>query len=530
MLLRNNFFSKFNINLFIVIAIAALLRLPFLATIPNGFFIDEAANGYEAYAILKTQHDSYGVFMPLFLRAMDDYRTALYAYITIPFIQIFGLNEFATRLPSALIGILTVFVLYLLGKTIFNQQIALVAALLLAISPCHVQFSRIAFEAIIFTLLFCLGLLCFIKSLRQANYLILSASIFGLSLCTYFSARIFVPLFIVCLVIIYRNHLRKMRTQTIIASAIFIIVFVLLLQFSLSPAGMARAKAVGITTNLVEFLQNYFSYFSQNFLFLHGDPNLRHSTQKLGELHLFEIITVLTGIILIVKQRRKEHQLLLCWLVLYPIPAAFTQPEHAIRSIIGAPLFAIISAYGFSQIANLISYSYKKYFKFIAILIVILSIIWFGKNYFVEYPKYSTDEWLFGMREAITYAENSSNSCAIASSRIANGISITYFILFYTQYPPEVYQRSPIPVSTQNYSLGKYHVAFAPQDRDTPDNLGQQLLSLWKQQLNDKCLFLIKPDEIKQIAAARYNLHQVHSIRNPYGVEIIKLIEVSRRA
>jgi len=85
MLRKNNISQKLNTNILIAIAIAALLRLPFLATYPNGFFVDEAANGYEAYALLKTQHDSYGVFMPLFLQAMDDYRTALYKYITIPF-------------------------------------------------------------------------------------------------------------------------------------------------------------------------------------------------------------------------------------------------------------------------------------------------------------------------------------------------------------------------------------------------------------------------------------------------------------
>ena len=84
MLRKNNISQKLNTNILIAIAIAALLKWPFLAIYPNGFFVD-AANGYETYALLKTQHDSYGVFMPLFLQAMDDYRTALYTYITIPF-------------------------------------------------------------------------------------------------------------------------------------------------------------------------------------------------------------------------------------------------------------------------------------------------------------------------------------------------------------------------------------------------------------------------------------------------------------
>ena len=120
--------------------------------------------------------------------------------------------------------------------------------------------------------------------------------IFGLSLYTYFSARVFVPLFIVCLVFIFRHYLGRVKAQTLIASAIFIIIFVYVLQFSLSAEGMARAKAVGITTEPSAILQNYFSYFSLKFLFLNGDPNLQHSTQKLGEIHFFEILTVLAGI------------------------------------------------------------------------------------------------------------------------------------------------------------------------------------------------------------------------------------------
>jgi len=531
MLLKNDLSNKKNRNILIVILIAALLRLPFLATIPNGFFIDEAANGYEAYSILATQHDSYGKFMPLVLRAMDDYRTALYTYITIPFIKLLGLNEFATRIPAALIGILTVIILYYLVKECFNQKIALLAAFFLAISPWHIQFSRIAFEAILFPFLFCLSLLFFLKSLRQANYLILSAITFSLCTLTYFSARLFVPLFIICLVFVFRNNLWRIKKQTLIASTVFIIFFIPIVQFWLSPEGMARARLTGVTINPATIWQNYLLYFSPKFLFLSGDPNLRHSTGRLGELYLFEVITILIGIFFLIIQNKKEHQMLLCWLLLYPIPAAFTAPEHAIRSIIGAPLFAILSAYGIYKIYSFLSYNYKKIFKFIAILIVSLSLIWYCKSYFLDYPKHSNEAWLFGMKEAITYAENSSNNCVIVSNRTAYSIPMSYLILFYTQYPPNVYQRSPISVfSEKSYSVGKYHVAVVPESQDI-GAIGQQLISIWNQQkvLNNKCLFVIKPDEMKKIRETGYDWHQVHEISNPDGTEAIALIEVTRQ-
>ena len=63
------------IYLLIIVAIAALLRILFLDTIPSGFNCDEASTGYEAYSILETLRDRYGKFLPLFFRVLgNDYR------------------------------------------------------------------------------------------------------------------------------------------------------------------------------------------------------------------------------------------------------------------------------------------------------------------------------------------------------------------------------------------------------------------------------------------------------------------------
>ncbi len=133
------------IYLVVIIAITTLLRLLFLDTIPSGFSCDEAANGYEAYSILETMRDRYGKFMPLFLKILgNDYRESLYIFIIVPFIKIFGLNEFGTRFPAAQCGILTVISVYYFVKESFNKRIGLISALLLAINPWHIQFSCIS--------------------------------------------------------------------------------------------------------------------------------------------------------------------------------------------------------------------------------------------------------------------------------------------------------------------------------------------------------------------------------------------------
>jgi hypothetical protein len=53
------------IYLLLILALAALLRIIFLPSIPNTFHCDEATRGYDAYSILKTLRDRYGEFLPL---------------------------------------------------------------------------------------------------------------------------------------------------------------------------------------------------------------------------------------------------------------------------------------------------------------------------------------------------------------------------------------------------------------------------------------------------------------------------------
>ena len=139
-----------------IVLIAAWVRLWQLGQTPPSPDWDEAALGYNAYSVLKTGRDEYGTWFPLSLRSFDDYKPPLYMYLAIPSIAAFGLETWAVRLPSALMGILAVVGTYFLVVEFYkhynnyknyNSYIPLLSALLLAISPWHIQFSRIAFEA-----------------------------------------------------------------------------------------------------------------------------------------------------------------------------------------------------------------------------------------------------------------------------------------------------------------------------------------------------------------------------------------------
>ena len=145
------------------LVLAALARLYRLANIPNGFSPDEASYGYNGYSFLLTGRDRFGNAFPLFADNFGDLISTSYMWLTVPSIWLFGLDEFAVRLPAALAGIVTVFVLYKLGEAVVNRWVGLVAALLLAISPWHIQVSRYAERSQLLPLFFCLGLWLFLR-------------------------------------------------------------------------------------------------------------------------------------------------------------------------------------------------------------------------------------------------------------------------------------------------------------------------------------------------------------------------------
>lgn len=497
-----------NKRLVIIILIALFLRLFLLSSLPSGFFCDEASNGYDAYSIMKTMHDQHGQFLPLFLRAFNDDRESLYVFITVPFIKVFGLNEFSTRLPAALLGTLTVVSLYYLAEELFNQRIGLLAALLMAISPWHIQFSRIAFRAIILPLLFCLGLIFFSKSFKRPSLLILSSALFGLSLHTYAAARGFIPLFVLGLVIFYRKELWQIKKHGVIAAFLFLTVFVFLLTFWISPEGMSRANAVGITKEPIKLFHDYMSYFSPDFLFINGDLNVRHSPTRIGQLHFVEFITVAAGTLFLLKENARHKKILLLWLVLYPFPAFLTAPSHAIRSILGVPLFSILSAHGFYMLKELTRLPTKMYFM-IAKALLTLSMLFFINRYFFSYPTYSRVPWQYGMGEAIAYAEDYSYDCVFISPRINQAY---IFPLFYTQFSPLQYQASLTSSSGSLNSIGKYRIELPLNEEDI---------------VADRCLLIVTPEDKESLNTRVFNLYEVYSINYLKGSSYIKLFEIS---
>lgn len=520
----NYLVHRTKIYLSAILAIAAVLRIIFLSKVPIGFYCDEAFDGYEAYCLLQTLRSSSGEFLPLFLKRFNiDYSEASFKYIIAPFIHVFGLNEFAVRLPAAIIGILTILVVYYIAKECFGKKVGLISALFLAINPWDIHFNRIAFRVNLLVLLFCLGMLFFIKSFRNPKYLPLSAAIFAVSLHTYTAGRVFIPVFLLALAIFFWEHLWSNKKQTLIAIAIFLPIFIFLFTQWTTPEGMVRVRSAGGIHNPLISAYSYLTYFSPKLLFFTGHPDYRFSNRSMGAFHYFELITIPAGLFFLLRENGKYKIILLLWLLLYPVPGFLISHYHANRGFVGAPIFAILSAYGISKILEQFRVSTKVYVSIIAFLAA-ASIAIFCKNYFVDYPNNSAYDWQYGIRDAIAYAEKSSYKCVVVSNDIGRSCGQSFiFVAFYTKYPPAQYQANQLNKTDANGDrvMGKYRIVKLPKDP----------APVMKRSLHekDKCLLIVDAKKMGEISATGFDLQQVSAIKDPRGVELIKLIEVTKK-
>lgn len=377
----------------VVLVAAALLRLYRLGDFP-ALNADEASIGYNAYSLIQTGKDEHSNPWPLHFQSFNDYKPGGYFYIALPFVYFFGLSEWSVRLPGAVFGIITVYVVYLLAREISpkNWKFAVLAAALLAISPWHIHFSRGAWEVNVATFFVTVGVLFYLRALRKFDYFVLCVLSFVAALYTYHAARIVVPVLGLAFLGIFRKPiLVKSNIKLLLSSLMFGFILLLPLAYDLmGEAGQARASGVSLLADrgyidriaerrghheipntllnrmlynkpkelLVEFGKNYSEHFWGNFLFIAGDDIQRNKVPEFGQLYLFQLPLLIVAAYRLIRARRKVWLVVLVWLAIAPIPAALTfQSPHALRAQSMVIPLTILSAYG---LAVMLNYLYKK--------------------------------------------------------------------------------------------------------------------------------------------------------------------------
>jgi len=433
--------------------------------------------------------------------------------------------------------VLTIIATYFLTKRLFpnsqtftikNLQFGIpeVAALLLAISPWHLQFSRIGFESNIAVALNIFGALFFLLALKRPVFLLFSAAIFALNLYMYQSSKVFVPLLVLTLVVIYRKELFATSKKFLFSSVIIgiFIAFPMALYMVGSSEALARAQGVSIFSDTTSFLaenakrlqedrekndllglvldnrrilyvreivSGYISHFDLNWLFIKGDI-ARHHAPYMGLLYLCELPFLLIGIYQLVFASQKQgvsiktKALIFSWFLLAPIPASITSGvPHAVRTLNFLPTFQIFTAFG---IFVFLTYVFRLKHGIFGIrsrfilygmcfIVITFNFIYYLNQYFVQQNYFVSADWQYGYKEAVFEVKNIENKYdkIIVSNKPHLDQSYMFF-LFYLQYPPDKYQKEAIYKSggfRENHVYGKF--MFRPIIWETEEKNGKTL-------------------------------------------------------
>ena len=463
------------ILLTLILLVSFAVRLINLNGNPPSLSWDEVSHGYNAYSILKTGHDEWGQTIPITnFRAFGDYPTTLYMYLLMPIISIFGLTDFAVRLPSVILGALLPLVLFfLVKKTTKKDSIALLTAFLASISPWGFLLSRQVLQAIPAIFFMSLGVLVFIEGMQKKLWLsIVGTVLLGISAYGYHNTRIFTPLLILCLLIVYRKKLlaniKSLLAILVISTLLFTPIFFALT----STEGSARSNWVGIldqgainkinesrgASNLSPFfarlrhnkvtyftgvaIKNYLGYFGPTFLATKGGTHYQFSIQGFGVINPTELPFFYLGLFLMlinIKKLNKVSKIILLWLLISPLPAVITRdPFQVVRATTMMPAVYLVIAIGLNGFYDSLLRVGKKSIYLVAVILT-LCFIYFSYKYFDNfiniYPAKHSQSWQFGYKEAISFVkENYNQYDKIVITKVYG--EPHEFVYFYTLFDP----------------------------------------------------------------------------------------------
>ena len=351
-----------------IAAAAAIVSAYFwkLGAVPAGLFVDETSVGYNARAIGRTLSDASGTNLPLFVKVLaNDYRGPLYVYPAAISELLFGPTPFAVRLPAVLYAFGMAAGIWWLVRSMTNRSpLARWVALASLACPAVFTFGRIAVTDASCLPFFLVLALCAARrveqspTFRRSVWLGLAIGVLGYS---YTTARLYAPLLAVAAALIFWLH-RRAWTPAVGVACGALLAGAPVVAFMLAHPGALTTRFNDVSVfaghpGAAEVARRIAGHYWQHlasveFLFQHGDHNLRHNI-GVGLLPVWLALPLAFGIWSVWSARiLPSMRLLLVALVLAPIPVALCHDAwpHASRMIQLAPLAYLFSAVGFDRL------------------------------------------------------------------------------------------------------------------------------------------------------------------------------------
>lgn len=416
-------------GIFVLALLLRLVRLDYLE-----LFGDEIDAGYQSYSLLMTGRDYKGHLLPFYAQSFSEWRAPFLMYAMVPFIKIFGLNEYGVRMVSVFFGLFSLFGFFLLMRQFkVKKEVAAACLFFLAICPWHIQYSRAAFElTLLMSLLFWGGFILKLALEKSDLRLgILSAVLFGMSFYTYNTANIYTPL-LVGLILLESGKWKEKKLIVIFGILLAIFCLPVLKEIFWGHAA-ERFKLFAIqnndsviaeineyrngagntlvskmlynklTVSLKKVIFNYTNAFSSNFLFKDGDVTFRHSLHKIGNLFWGQLGLIIIGIVFLGKTVKYRPWFWLALLLISPIPSSLTIDgyNHASRLFLLVFPLSFFCGLGMVTVVEW-ARGWKAIFLVGIILLLLGEFVNYQYYYWNFYKKESWRWWHYGYKQALT--------------------------------------------------------------------------------------------------------------------------------
>jgi hypothetical protein len=421
----------------------------------------------------RREPTSTGLDALYFLRGFDNYHDPVMVYCLVPLIKMFWLNEWVARLPSAVFHLLaSVAFGFLAQEYCRNRWIGLGSGFVFSVIPWVFPVSRTISAGYTPMLLgMTAGWLWLMRAFgRQSQRCAVAAgAAWAFAMYAHNIGRPMTALLLVSLAIAYNRLLLTCWKigATVCASFVATLLPMILWARQHPQALTARFDTLSIFRDhpsisllVRRFGWRFLEYFSPQFLWWHGDSNVRHNIGFGGELFWFLAPLIVLGILVVIRgfRRQARYRFLALGTLVYPAAACLTQDHlHSMRSVNGVIGWVLLAALG----ARLL---WQKNGPGRKLLLIILcagtvEISLYLRTYFgVRYQAYCRSVFHGQLADALKYCFqhlsadqtlyiSDSTFCPhgpIVNSRLKPFLYA--YVLFYGKFEPAQYQRAGFPL------------------------------------------------------------------------------------
>ena len=304
-------------------------------------------------------------------------------------LALFGPTVWGVRLTSVLVGTATVTIAYFIGRTLWNERVGFLSALLLATSPLHLHYSRLGMTNSWDALwsVTALGSFAVAWHTQQRRYWVLAGLTCGFSLLFYTPAHLFPFILIAILLWLLMVDWRTVRQQSghfLIFGALVIIVALpqLILYQQESAVFWEREQTLNIVqtgwltqqlnSQPTRWPETVTGHFNDALHAFHGTID-KDSSYNSGKplVNRFLALFSLLGLILAVAHHRQPRYLVWCTLLSVTLLAnsAIIEAIHSRRVLIALPAICFLAARSADWLATK---ALKPQYAHIALIIPIL--------------------------------------------------------------------------------------------------------------------------------------------------------------